>query len=228
MSFPKIESIQTPILQELAAVGGSEDVRFLYDRLTGYFPQLTENDLENIQKWRKLIQKAGRELSETGSLKRVKGIWQITEKGGREIESEKIEFLPQTQINIELSHLEIQQMLVKIGQILNYSGEMEFEFYDVVWREKTNRQRLSHVFEVQSKGNLDSAFAKLKRAFEAQRSKPILIVASERDTRRALQSLNREFAELQEVITIMSFAQVNKIYQNLNIISDFIPILLAK
>ncbi len=228
MSFPKIESIYTPILQELAAVGGSEDVRFLYDRLTGYFPQLTESDLANIQKWRKLIQKAGRELSETGRLQRVKGIWQITEKGGREIEREKIEFLPQTQENIELNHLEVQHMLVKIGQILNYSGEIEFEFYDVVWREKTNRARLSHVFEVQSKGNLDSALAKLKRAFEAQRSKPILVVANERDTRRALQSLNREFADLQEVVTIMSFAQVDRIFQNLNIISDFMPILLAK
>lgn len=55
--------------------------------------------------------------------------------------------------------------------------------------------RISHVFEVQSKGNVDSAFAKLKRAFDAQRSKPFLIVASERDTKPAKQSLSREFRE---------------------------------
>ena len=78
-------------------------------------------------------------------------------------------------------------MLLKIGEILGYYAEIEFEYYDVIWRETETSKRISHVFEVQSKGNIDSAFAKLKRAFDAQRSKPFLILASERDTNRAIQ-----------------------------------------
>jgi hypothetical protein len=119
-------------------------------------------------------------------------------------------------------------MLVEIGQSLNYFAEIEFEFYDVVWREKPNSPRLSHVFEVQSKGNIDSAFAKLKRAFEAQRSIPFLIVATERDTRRAIQSLTREFSELQAVVTILSFAEIERIQRNLQSIAEILPKFLAK
>jgi hypothetical protein len=228
MPFPTIESLQTPILQELNAVGGTEDVRFLYERLTAYFPQLNEVDLDKIHNWRKLVQKAGRELDDIGCLKRERGIWKITEKGGRRIATESIEFLPQTPEVKELNHREIQLMLSRIGTSLNYFTELEFEYYDVVWREKVNSPRLSHVFEVQSKGNIDSAFAKLKRAFDAQRTIPFLIVATERDTRRAGQSLNREFAELQEVITILSFAEIERIYQNLRSIADILPKFLAK
>ncbi|MCU0240203.1 MAG: hypothetical protein MUC29_12245, partial [Pyrinomonadaceae bacterium] len=121
-----------------------------------------------------------------------------------------------------------QEILAQIGNSLNYFSELEFEFYDVVWREKESSPRISHVFEVQSKGNIDSAFAKLKRAYEAQRSIPFLVVASERDTKRAMQSLQREFIELQEVITILSFAEVNKIHQNVYSISEILLKLLAK
>jgi hypothetical protein len=228
MPFPTIQSLQTPILQELNAVGGSEDVRFLYHRLTAYFPQLNENDLVKIQKWRKLVQKAGKELDKIGCLTRTQGIWKITEKGFRLIESETIEFSPINQAKRELNHREIQLMLVEIGKSLNYFAEIEFEFYDVVWREKPNSPRLSHVFEVQNKGNLDSAFAKLKRAFETQRSIPFLIVATERDTRRAIQSLNCEFAELQETVTILSFAEIERIQRNLQSIAEILPKFLAK
>jgi hypothetical protein len=228
MSFPTVPSLETPILQELNAVGGTEDVRFLYQRLTAYFPQLNENDLNRIHQWRKLVQKAGRELDDIGCLTRDHGIWKITEKGASRIAGESIEFSFQTQEIKELNHREIQIMLARIGQSLNYFTELEFEYYDVVWREKSNSQRLSHVFEVQSKGNLDSALAKLKRAFDSQRTIPFLIVASDRDTRRALQSLNREFAELQEVLTILSFAEIERIHHNLKSISEILPKFLAK
>jgi hypothetical protein len=57
-------------------------------------------------------------------------------------------------------------------------------------------------------------FAKLKRAFDAQRSQPFLILSSERDTNRAAQSLNREFREIQEALTIISFVELEKIYDN--------------
>ena len=170
-----------------------------------YFPQITSTDLQKVQKWRKIVQIAGKELDEQGFINRERGFWQITAKGIRKIESENHDFQLANSDIEELTHTNIQSKLVEIGKILNYHAEVEFEYYDVVWREKENSPRLSHVFEVQSKGNIDSAFAKLKRAFDAQRSKPFLVVNSERDTRRATQSLEREFVELQEVITIWSF-----------------------
>ena len=200
MSFPLTNNIQTPILHELSAVGGGDDVRFLYEKLVAYFPQLNSTDLKKVQKWRKLVQIAGKELDEQGLLTRERGFWKITDKGLRQIEAEAQDYqIANTEIE-ELTHTKIQIMLVEIGKSLNYFAEVEFEYYDVVWREKESSPRLSHVFEVQSKGNIDSAFAKLKRAFDAQRSIPFLVVDSERDTRRALQSLSREFVELQEVI----------------------------
>lgn len=228
MSFPLSTSIETPILQELNAVGGSDDVRFLYEKLIPYFPQITNADLEKIQRWRKLVQFAGKDLDEQGFLIRERGFWKITEKGRRKIEAENhaFEFVkPEIE---ELTHTVIQKKLVEIGQSLNYHAEVEFEYYDVVWREKESSLRLSHVFEVQSKGNIDSAFAKLKRAFDAQRSKPFLVLTCERDSRRAAQSLEREFAELSEVITIVSFAEINRIHQNLHSIKNILQKMLAK
>ncbi len=228
MPFPLSNAIETPILQELSAVGGSDDLRFLYEKLIGYFPQINSTDLQKIQKWRKLVQIAGKELDEQGLLIRNRGFWQITEKGKRKIDSESHDFQLVKPAIEELTHNKVQSMIVEIGKSLNYHAEVEFEYYDVIWREKETSPRLSHVFEVQSKGNIDSAFAKLKRAFDAQRSKPFLVLDSERDTRRAAQSLNREFVELQEVITILSFAEINRIYQNLRTISEILPKFLAK
>lgn len=228
MSFPLSTSIETPILQELSAVGGSDDVRFLYEKLVAYFPQMNSKDLQKNQHWRKLVQRAGKELDEQGLLIRERGFWQITEKGRRKIEAESHEFELTKAAIEELTHTKIQMMLIEIGKTLNYHAQVEFEYYDVVWREKELSPRLSHVFEVQSKGNIDSAFAKLKRAFDAQRSKPFLVLSSERDSRRAAQSLEREFADLKEVITIVSFAEINRIYQNLLAIKEILPKMLAK
>jgi hypothetical protein len=119
-------------------------------------------------------------------------------------------------------------MLVEIGQTLGYFAEAEFEFYDVVWRASGSSPRLSHVFEVQSKGNIDSAFAKLKRAHDAQRSKPFLILSGERDTNRARQSLQREFHELAGFLTILSFAEISRVHQNLKSIGEILPKFLEK
>ncbi|MBX7173201.1 MAG: winged helix-turn-helix domain-containing protein [Pyrinomonadaceae bacterium] len=228
MSLPLSNSIENPILQELNAVGGSDDVRFLYEKLIAYFPQITSTDLQKVQKWRKTVQLAGKSLDDVGLITRERGFWKITEKGKRQIESESHEFdFTKAEIE-ELTHTKIQAMLVEIGKSLNYYAQIEFEYYDVVWREKEKSPRLSHVFEVQSKGNIDSAFAKLKRAFDAQRSKPFLVLSTERDSRRAAQSLSREFGDLQDEITILSFSEVNRIYQNLQTISEILPKLLAK
>lgn len=239
MNFPLSNRLELPILQELAATGGTEDVRFLYARLVRYFPQLDSLQIKNgrLEKWRLHVQRAGRELDEQGLIRRDRGFWTLTEAGRRRVLEENTDFEVQSKEILtpnftETSHHEIQTMLCEIGEILGFYTEKEFEFYDVVWRTNEKSPRLSHVFEVQHKGNIDSAFAKLKRAFEAQRSKPFLILASERDTNRALRSISHEssgaFHELSESLTILSFAQIASLHRALNSISDVLPFFLTK
>jgi hypothetical protein len=229
MPLPLTTNIETPILQELYAVGGTDDVRFLYERLISYFPSLSDAEISLIKAgeqkfWKKAVQKAGKTLDENNLIVRDRGIWALTQKGKKSVaaETEGIIF-SQVIKNDSLSHGQVQKMLVEIGAILGFYGETEFQFYDVVWRENPINQRLSHVFEVQSKGNLDSAFAKLKRAHDAQRSKIFLILASERDTNRAQRSLAQEFRELENVLTILSFVELRKIHENLSAIARFLP-----
>ena len=80
-------------------------------------------------------------------------------------------------------------------------------------------ERISHVFEVQRKGNVDAALAKLKRAYDAQRSRPFLVVASERDTNRAERQLSLArtgpFHEIGQVTTILSFEQLRSLHRAL-------------
>lgn len=231
MSLPISHSIEMPILQELAATGGSDDVRFLYERLIAYFPQLNEIEISEIKNgtnknWRKAVQKAGRMLDEKSCIKRKQGFWTITPYGKTVVESELLDFTFSKPDVVEDSHVNIQKYLIEIGGFLGFNAEMEFEFYDVVWREKPNSLRLSHIFEVQHKGNLDSAFAKLKRAYQSQRTKPFLVVSTEKDYNRARRSLVREFQDIEFATTILTFVQVKKIHQNLQSIGDVLPKLL--
>ena len=228
MALPLFANIEIPVLHELKAVGGTDDVKFIYQRLVSYFPSLSDAEISEIQngankKWRSAVQKAGKSLDDQRLIRRNRGIWQITDSGRRLAESESQGFSIVKSAEVQLNHQNVQQMIVEIGEILGFEAQKEFEFYDVVWRESLNSQRLSHVFEVQSKGNIDSAFAKLKRAFDAQRSKPFLIISTERDNNRALKSLSQEFRELEKILTIWSFAELKKIHENLCNIADYLP-----
>ena len=233
MPLPKISSIETPILQELVAIGGTDNLRFLYERVIAYFPQLSDDEISEIKNgksknWRNAVQKAGKSLDKNGFIKRTHGVWTITDKGKIEVEAETIGFNLTKSQEENLSHTNIQEMLVEIGESLNFYAETEFEFYDVVWRETPKNQRLSHIFEVQSKGNIDSAFAKLKRAYNAQRSKPFLVLSTERDLNRARKSLSREFQDIEKVVTILTFTQIKQVHQNLKNIAEIIKEFLLK
>ncbi|HEX8399595.1 MAG TPA: hypothetical protein VF644_19335 [Pyrinomonadaceae bacterium] len=238
MNFPISNRLELPILQELAATGGRDDVRFLYSRLVSYFPQLDAASIQNgrVERWRLHVQRAGKELDEQGLIKRERGIWTLTKQGRERVESEQTEFaIFQNEIaaqDEELTHQKVQLMLVEIGRVLGFYAQAEFEYYDVVWRETEKTPRLSHVFEVQHKGNIDSAFAKLKRAYDTQRSRPFLILASERDTNRAARSINPAqtgaFHELETVLTVLSFEQIRLLHRSLNSISDILPHFLGK
>ena len=241
MALPGIARLELPILQELVATGGADDVRFLYERLVAYFPQFGEeerNALTNgeLRAWRRHVQRAGRELSLKRQLERNKrGQWTITPAGRRRVadEAPSFSFAGTTEghatVPTELTHTDVQQMLLEIGHALGFHAEREFDYYDVVWRASAQSQRLSHVFEVQHKGNVDAALAKLKRAYDAQRTRPFLVVASERDTNRAQAQLSLArtgaFHEIGRVTTVLSFEQLRRLHRALTSVSDLLALL---
>lgn len=238
MAYPGAERLEMPILQELVATGGVDEVRFLYDRLVAYFPQLEMSEVHALgnghrAQWRKTVQRAGRALGEKRQIERHRGRWTVTPTGQQRVLDEATIFSlddgaqrASESGSAALSHVEAQQLLLDIGRVLKYHTQREFEYYDVVWRTNELSPRLSHVFEVQRKGNLDAALAKLKRAYEAQRSKPFLIVASERDTNRARQQMNLArtgaFHEIGRVTTILSFAQLRQLHRALTSVADML------
>jgi hypothetical protein len=238
MSYPGVDRLELPVLQELVAIGGVEDVRFLYDRLVAYFPQLDLEDVRALRnghrsQWRRIVQRAGRGLDEKRQIERRRGLWTITPQGRRRVADEALHFsLPEDSprqadaSHAPLSHAEVQQMLVDIGRVLGHHAQTEFDYYDVVWREGEASPRLSHVFEVQHKGNIDAALAKLKRAYDAQRSRPFLIVDSERDTNRAQMQLSLArtgaFHEIGRVTCILSFEQLRKLHRALTSVEDIL------
>ncbi|HEX8175311.1 MAG TPA: hypothetical protein VF543_09335 [Pyrinomonadaceae bacterium] len=236
MTYPSAVRIELPILEELIATGGREDVRFLYDRLVAYFPQLEDGEARAIrnghrEQWRRLVQRAGRALDDKREIERSQGLWTITVAGrkraGEETQGFSLtEALEPPARPAPLTHSDIQQMLLDIGRVMGYDAESEFEYYDVVWRVSKSSPRLSHVFEVQHKGNIDAALAKLKRAYESQRSKPYLIVTSERDTTRALKSMNiartGAFHEIGAATVILSFEQLSRLHRALTSVEDIL------
>jgi hypothetical protein len=235
MAYPGVARIELPILQELAATGGVEDVRFLYNRLAGYFPQLVETDVRALTnghqtQWRRLVQRAGRALADQRQIERRQGRWTITPAGRKRVSDEGQTFsLTEQHESVrpeQLTHGDIQQMLLDIGRVLGYHAQSEFDYYDVVWRASETSPRLSHVFEVQHKGNIDAALAKLKRAYEAQRSKPYLVVASERDTNRAHRNMSQArtgaFHEIGRATVILSFEQLNRLHRALTSVEDLL------
>jgi hypothetical protein len=237
MAYPSVERIELPVLQELVATGGVEDVRFLYDRLVAYFPQLGDEDVRALsnghrRQWRRLVQRAGLALAERREIERVRGRWTITAQGRRRVSDEELDFsmnesgAGEAGPPAELSHSDVQRMLVDIARVLGHHAQTEYDYYDVVWRADESSPRLSHVFEVQRRGSIDGALAKLKRAHDAQRTKPFLVVASERDTNRAQRQLSLArtgpFHEIGRVTTILSFEQLRRLHRSLTSVEDIL------
>jgi hypothetical protein len=235
MAYPSAERVELPLLQELAATGGSEHVRFLYDRLVAYFPQLDADEVRAVsnghrKQWRRLVQRAAHTLDKRREIERERGRWRLTDRGRRRVAEEKIQFTPPQsgadEALAELTHADVQHMLVEVARVLGHFAEVEFDYYDVVWRASEASPRISHVFEVQRKGNVDAALAKLKRAYDAQRSRPFLVVASERDTNRAERQLSLArtgpFHEIGRVTTIISFEQLRALHRALTSVEDIL------
>jgi hypothetical protein len=224
MPFPETTRLELPILQELKVAGGSDQVRYLYDRLIGYFPQLSEEDLAvrtetGRSRWRTLVQRAGKQLAEAGELTREQSHWTITPRGLKRVEAEAVQFVPtnvpEQSVARTLSHREAQDLLVELGLLLGWHAEAEFEHYDVVWRASAQAPRLSHVFEVQIAGSVDSALTRLKQAYEIQRSQLFLVIGAERDVAFAQKRLAASFHEILNQVTVIGVGELQRLAEAL-------------
>jgi hypothetical protein len=231
MSLPETSRLELPILQELKATGGSDQLRYLYGRLPRYFPQLTREDLDERaengrNRWFRAVQRAGHQLEEKGELRREKNQWKITAKGLKRVEAEAMQLdahaAHDERKEKTLTHKEAQAMLVEIGLMLGKHAEAEFGHYDVVWRDSASSPRLSHVFEVQISGSVDSALTRLKHAYDAQRSRPFLVIAGERDRRFAGKRLTGSFHEIWDIITVIGVGELKRLFEALKTHEDLL------
>ncbi len=211
-------------MQELKATGGRDQPRYLYDRLLRYFPQITPHEVAEKtaagrSRWHRVVQIAAKHLLEQGELQRAGAAWELTRKGAHRVTAEELQITP-SQVPLHsrertLTHKEAQLMLVEIGLLLGRFAVAEFEHYDVVWRESVSAPRLSHVFEVQVSGSVDSALTRLKHAYDTQRSQVFLVISDERDQRFADKRLSGSFHEILAIITIIGMGELQTLYDAL-------------
>ncbi|HKG22084.1 MAG TPA: hypothetical protein VKC34_09305 [Blastocatellia bacterium] len=220
MPFPEAARVELPILQELEATGGSDQLRYLYDRLARHFPQLTPEDLGGRGRWRFVVQRAGSQLVEKGDMRRERASWVLTEKGRKRVEAEAMRFVPSDETvkgrGRAVTHSEAQEMLVEVGLALGFHAEAEFDYYDVVWREAPSAPRLSHVFEVQVAGSVDSALTRLKQAFDLQRSRLFLVIADERAGKFADRRLAGSFHEIWDEVIVIGVGELKRFHDSIN------------
>lgn len=89
MAFPKQSDVDLPLLETLEKMGGSAKPKVIYPIVATYFPQLTEEDLEqrlesypSTRKWWNLVQWVRQRLVDSGEIDgSTRGVWAITDKG---------------------------------------------------------------------------------------------------------------------------------------------------
>jgi hypothetical protein len=88
----------------------------------------------------------------------------------------------------ESLHRSLKRKIREIGYILGKYAKEEYPaspyVYDVVWKEVEGLPRPCHVFEVQDKGAVDGALAKLQHARDIWKPKLFLVVTGEKDRKK--------------------------------------------
>jgi len=120
-----------------------------------------------------------------------RGFWEVTTKA-------VVELSPLRPEPEESQHKRLQREIREIGDILGRYTTEEYHttpyVYDVIWKEIQGLPRPSHVFEVQDKGAVDGALAKLQHARDMWRPKLFLVVTGEKDKKK-VDMLLRPFLE---------------------------------
>lgn len=242
MALPKYSALEVPILQEIKSVGGEAEIRTIYQRLLPYFPQLTQEDLKcktkgGRNKWKYIVLRAGQTLLKKKELEKTShGKWRLTPKGRERAEREDFPIqlvLPLEPSVVPFSHKEIKTKLVEIGRFLGKYAEEEYQKrYDVIWKDSEASPRVSHVFEVQYRGKIESALTRLKHAYDTQRSKPFLVLADKKEDKKVSELLypylTGSFHEIAKVTTILSPQDIERLYQALNSVKGILEKFLSE
>jgi hypothetical protein len=219
LHLPDAARVELPLLQELYATGGSDQLRYLSERLVRYFPQLPQGELcrpsPERRRWLRLLSRTVQRLMGRGELLRQRTRLELTDKGVRRAQAEALCPEPAPVAAGPRTHEELQRCLLEIGQVLGKHAEAEVDTYDVVWRDRRRAPRLSHVFEVQVRGSVDSALTRLKRAHEAQRSRLFLVIADERARAFAARRLALAFPEIADQVTLLGAGELVRLHQAL-------------
>ena len=158
-----------------------------------------------------------------------RGFWEVTTKTVVEPP------LPAPALE-ESHHKQLQRKIREIGNILGRYSTEEFHVtpyvYDVIWKEIEGLPRPSHVFEVQDKGAVDGALAKLQHARDMWRPKLFLIVTGEKDKKK-VNTLLRPFLEgtfhgISRDTTVLTAEMIDEIHEALSayreVIGQFLEI----
>jgi hypothetical protein len=248
MAIPGLRELEIPILQVLRDAGGllpsADAARRVAERFRS---KLTLRELQARNKtgtnvFKQRIHFARLKLVHAGEVERAKyGVWGITEKGlarlTREGVTQRAEDTPTAPLPVEQdTHLNIQLKLEELGGVLGKYARRHYRetgmTFDVVWKETSTLRRASHVFEVQHKGNVVEALARLKHAFDIWRSQLFLVITSESDRQRAEALLQEAFSgtfhEIASDVTVLTPTEVDEIYQVVKAHRDIISKLASR
>ena len=123
----------------------------------------------------------------------------------------------------ESVHKSLKRKIKEIGYILGKYAKEEYPaspyVYDVVWKEVEGLPRPCHVFEVQDKGAVDGALAKLQHARDIWKPKLFLVVTGEKD-RKKVNTLLKPFLDgtfhgISKDTIVLTAEVINEIYQSL-------------
>jgi len=114
----------------------------------------------------------------------------------------------------EITHKEIQRLLVEIGKMQKFIAEAEYKMdgtrLDVVWR-RVEKSVPTFVFEVQIGGDLYHALGKLKHAFDLWNSR-IFLITTERHKAEAEALLSGMFHEIRGRIRIIDVTEIIELH----------------
>ena len=242
MTIPAKNEMELPVLIEIESAGGElRPTTALFHKLDGYFSQLTNEDLKQTNrsgtnKWENRVHWTRLELVHKKQIDRsTYGIWRITADGRKRIAAEVGEF-QEAKVTKESVHGKLQRQLEEIGRTLGKFARREWRdgayTYDVVWKEAESLPRITHVFEVQDKGNVVEALVRLKHAYDNWGARLFLIVTGERDRARVDKLLHPflsgAFHEISPFTVVLNPAEVEELHSTLTRHKDVIARFLAR
>lgn len=117
----------------------------------------------------------------------------LTDKNSTAAEAASVDGKPTNESDTKSLHNEIKEKLVSIGELLGFDSRSEVKIatgaiVDAVWEAKIgNMGKAIYVFEVQSKGSIDSLILNLKKAQSNAAVQAVVAVADEAQLEKIIQ-----------------------------------------